>query len=93
VAHVTFTQSSLKEDVRRDVLLKLRDSFEKRLLAVPNRYVRLSEELWDFSYTNPSSGYVLALAFAVSLASQADSSLSLETPEFSYANSGFLVSC
>lgn len=60
---------ALKEDVKRDVLLKLRGVLEEHALAVPNRYVKLVEELLDYSFKNPSSGYVYALALAVDLAS------------------------
>jgi hypothetical protein len=59
------TFSTIKENVKRDVLTKLRDVLEKHALAIPNRYVKLVEELLDFSYGKPSSGYVLALALAV----------------------------
>jgi hypothetical protein len=60
---------TLKEDVKRVMLLKLRGAIEKNALAVPSRYVKLFEELLDYSYRNPSSGYVYALALAVDLAS------------------------
>jgi len=60
---------ALKEDVKRVMLLKLRGVLEKHALAIPNRYVKLFEELLDYSYKNPSSGYVYALALAVDLAS------------------------
>ena len=60
----------LKADTKRDVLLNLRNSLEKHTLKVPNRYVKLIEELLDHSYKNPSSGYVYALALAVDLATQ-----------------------
>ena len=61
---------NLKEDTKRGVLLKLRSALEKHTLKVPNRYVKLIEELLDHSYKNPSSGYVYALALAVDLATQ-----------------------
>ena len=51
------------------MLRKLRGVLEEHALAVPNRYVKLVEELLDHSYKNPSSGYVYALALAVDLAS------------------------
>lgn len=59
---------TLKEDVKRDVLIRLRDVLEKHGLVIPKRYVKLVEELLDFSYGQPSSGYVLALALAVEIA-------------------------
>jgi len=59
----------LKENVKRAVLLKLRNIIEKHALMVPNRYVKIVEELLDYSYKNPSSGYTHALALAVDLAS------------------------
>ena len=62
------TCGSLKEDYRRSVLLNLRGVLEQHVLAVPSRYVMLVEELLDFSYGGPSSGLVLALAFAVEAA-------------------------
>jgi intein-encoded DNA endonuclease-like protein len=60
---------ALKEDVKRVMLLKLRGVLEKGALAIPNRYVKLFEELLDYSYKDPSSGYVYASALAVDLAS------------------------
>jgi len=58
---------SLREDVKREVLLKLRNVLNQRGLVIPSRYASLISELWDYSYKNPSSGYVLALAIAVDL--------------------------
>jgi len=55
----------LSDDARRDSLITLRDTVERHELAVPGRYVKLVEELLDFSFKNASSGYVLALALAV----------------------------
>jgi hypothetical protein len=63
------TWGALKEDVKRDVLLKLRGVLEEHALVVPNSYMKLVEELLDYSYKNLSSGYVYALALAVDLAS------------------------
>jgi hypothetical protein len=60
--------AGLKDDVKRSILLKLRSVLEKRKLAIPNRYVKLVEEMLDYSYKNPSSGYVHTLALAVDLA-------------------------
>lgn len=62
------SSTGLKDDTKRSVLLKLRSVLEKRKLAVPNRYLKLVEEMLDYSYKNPSSGYVHALALAVDLA-------------------------
>ncbi len=62
------TFEAIEEDVKRDVLMKLRDVLEKHLLVIPNRYVRLVEDLLDFSYGELSSGYVLALALALDVA-------------------------
>jgi hypothetical protein len=59
---------ALSEDTKRDVMLKLRSELEKHQLKIPNRYVKLAEELLDHSYKNPSSGYVYALALALTLA-------------------------
>lgn len=59
----------LKENVKRAMLLKLRNVIENHALVVPNRYVKLVDELLDYSCKNPSSGYVYALALAVDLAS------------------------
>jgi hypothetical protein len=67
-ADKALSYGSLKEDVKRAVLLKLRSALEKHLLVVPIRYVKLVEELLDYSYKNPSTGYVIALALAVDLA-------------------------
>ena len=60
---------SLKEDARRKLLLNLRDVLEQRRLAISSRYDYLIEDLWEYSYRKPSSGYVLALAIAVNLSS------------------------
>ena len=69
-SQVISSYRDLKEDTKRDVLLKLRNALEKHTLKVPNRYGKLIEELLDHSYKNPSSGYVYALALAVDLATQ-----------------------
>ena len=69
-SQVISSYRDLKEDTKRDVLLNLRGALEKHTLKVPNRYVKLIEELLDHSYKNPSSGYVYALALAVDLATQ-----------------------
>jgi hypothetical protein len=63
------SEQALKENVKRAILLKLRGILEKHTLAIPNRCVKLVEELLDYSYKNPSTGYVYALALAVDLAS------------------------
>ncbi|MCJ7559551.1 hypothetical protein MUO79_02900 [Candidatus Bathyarchaeota archaeon] len=60
---------SLKEDAKRRLLLNLRSVFEQRGLSISSRYASLIEDLWDYSYRKPSSGYVLALAIAVDLSS------------------------
>ncbi|MEM2970557.1 MAG: hypothetical protein QXR63_06450 [Candidatus Bathyarchaeia archaeon] len=57
----------LSEDVRRKLLINLRETLERRKLLIPKRYVKLVEELFDYSYKKPSSGYVTALAIAVEL--------------------------
>ncbi len=49
-------------------MLELRNVLGKQALKVPSRYVKLIEEILDYSYKNPSSGYVHALALAVDLA-------------------------
>jgi hypothetical protein len=67
-SQVISSYRSLREDTKRDMLLKFRSVLEKQLLKVPNRYVKLFEELLDHSYKNPSSGYVYALALAIDLA-------------------------
>ena len=67
-AEAMLSYGGLNEDVKRSALLKLRDALEKRKVEIPNRYVKLVEELVDYSYGNLSSGYVLALALAVNLA-------------------------
>jgi len=58
---------SLKEDARRSLLLKLRSVFEQHTLLISSRYAALIEDLREFSYRKPSSGYVLGLAIAVDL--------------------------
>jgi len=58
---------SLKENVRRVLLMNLRDVLKRRKLLIPKRYVKLIEELLDYSYKKPSSAYVSALAIAVDL--------------------------
>lgn len=60
---------SLKEDAKRRLLLNLRSIFEQRRLSISSRYASLIEDLWEYSYRKPSSGYVLALAIAVDLCS------------------------
>jgi hypothetical protein len=60
---------SLKEDAKRRLLLNLRSVFEQRGLSISSRYASLIEDLWEYSYRKPSSGYVLALAIAVDLCS------------------------
>jgi hypothetical protein len=60
--------ASLKEADKRSALLNLRDVLGQHALSIPSRYVRLVVELLDFSYGQPSSGYVLALALAVEVA-------------------------
>ncbi|MGC9346190.1 MAG: hypothetical protein ACP5ER_05320 [Candidatus Bathyarchaeales archaeon] len=59
---------SLKESVKRESLINLREVLGQHKLLIPKRYVKLIEELLDYSYKKPSSGYVLALAIAVNLA-------------------------
>lgn len=58
---------SLKEDTKRNLLLNLRSVFEQHRLLISGRYATLIEDLREFSYRKPSSGYVLALAIAVDL--------------------------
>lgn len=58
---------SLKEDVKRELLINLRGILEQHKLLIPKRYVKLIEELLDYSYKKPSSTYVSALATAVDL--------------------------
>jgi hypothetical protein len=62
------SQEKLKDSVKREVLLTLRDTLGKNVLSIPNRYTQLIEDLLEFSYKNSSSGYVYALALAVDLA-------------------------
>jgi len=59
------SQRKLKDPVKREVLLTLRDTFDKHVLNIPSRYTQLFEELFDFSYGGSASGYDLALALAV----------------------------
>jgi hypothetical protein len=58
----------LRENNKRNVMLKLRSTLERHTLKVPNRYATLADELLDHSYKNPSSGYVYALALAIDIA-------------------------
>jgi hypothetical protein len=64
------SEEKLKDSVKREVLLTLRDTFDKNVLSIPNKYTQLVEELFDFSYGGPTSGYVLALALAVQRANK-----------------------
>ena len=64
-AEFVLSQEKLKDSVKREVLLTLRDTLDKHVLTIPNRYTQLVEELFDFSYAGPPNGYVLALALAV----------------------------
>jgi len=63
----TVSHDSLKENERRRLLLNLRIILEQRKLAISGRYVSLLEDLWEYSYRNPSSGYALALAIAADM--------------------------
>ena len=65
-AEFVLSEEKLKDSVKRGVLLTLRDAFGKNVLSIPNKYSQLVEELFDFSYGGPTSGYILALALAVS---------------------------
>ncbi len=65
---VISTCKDLKEDTKRKVLLKFRIALEKQTLKIPSRYVKLVEELLDYDYHSPSSGYVHAIALAVDIA-------------------------
>ena len=56
---------SLKDDVKRRLLLNLRSVLEQRRLLISSRYVGLIDDLCEYSYRQPSNGYVLALAIAV----------------------------
>ena len=58
---------SLKEDAKRNLLLNLRSVIEQHKLLISSKYASLIEDLWEYSYRKPSSGYVLALAIAVDL--------------------------
>jgi hypothetical protein len=62
------TSDSLNEDDKRDLLLKLRGVIEQHRLLISSRYTTLFDDLTEFSYKKPSSGYVYALALAVDLA-------------------------
>jgi hypothetical protein len=57
----------ISEDVRRKLLINLRETLKQHKVLIPKKYVKLIEELLDYSYKKPSSGYVLALAIAVDL--------------------------
>ena len=59
------SQEKLKDTVKRELLLSLKDTFDKHVLIIPNRYTQLFEDLLEFSYNGPVSRYVLALALAV----------------------------
>ena len=63
-AHIT-EHASLTDDVKRVVLLNLRQVLEQQRLRIPRRYTSLIQELREYGYRKPSSGYVLALALAV----------------------------
>lgn len=58
---------SLKENIKRELLMELREILRQRKLLIPKKYVKLIEELLDYSYKKISSAYVLALAIAVDL--------------------------
>lgn len=58
---------SLKENVKRELLLNLRSVFEQHRLLISGRYATLIKDLQEYSYRKPSSGYVFALAIAVDL--------------------------
>ncbi len=60
-------QQWLSEDARRKLLINLRETLEQRKLLIPKRYIKLVEELFDYSYKKPSTGYATALAIAVEL--------------------------
>jgi len=57
----------ISEDVRRKLLFNLREALKKHKLLIPKRYAKLIDELLDYSYKKPSSGYAIALAIAVDL--------------------------
>jgi hypothetical protein len=56
---------SLKNGLKRRVLLNLRRVLMQHRLLIPNRYTQLIEELCDYSYMKSSEGHVLALALAL----------------------------
>ncbi|MCS7115412.1 MAG: hypothetical protein RMJ15_07885 [Nitrososphaerota archaeon] len=60
-------QKHLSEDLKRKLLVNLREALKQHKLVIPKRYIKLIEELFDYSYQKPSSGYVIALAIAVDL--------------------------
>jgi DNA-binding transcriptional ArsR family regulator len=62
----TVTHDSLKDDAKRKMLTRLREILDVGRLSIPSRYVKLIEELLDYGYQIPSSGYVLSLALATS---------------------------
>ena len=64
-AEFVLSQEKLKNSVKREVLVTLRDTLDKHVLTIPRRYTQLVEELFDFSYGGSPNGYVLALALAV----------------------------
>lgn len=53
--------NSLKDDIKRRMLLKLRDMLEQRKLGFPSKYVSLLDDFREYSYAGYSPGYVLAL--------------------------------
>ncbi len=57
--------AKLKEDVVRDLLIGLNATLRRRLLAIPDRYSKLTDELLNYSYGKPASGHALSLALAV----------------------------
>jgi hypothetical protein len=61
----TISYDSLKEDLKRKLLLRLREILDQHHLFIPHRYSKLIEEILDYNYRNPSTGYVLALSIAV----------------------------
>jgi len=60
-------RGSLKDELKRRILLNLRRAFEQHKLWIPGRYVELIEDLCDYGYRKPSNGYVMALALAMNL--------------------------
>jgi hypothetical protein len=60
----------LREDYKRDLLMKLRDVVDQRRLQISNRHTTLIEDLTEYSYKKTSNGYLLALALAVKATSK-----------------------